>query len=105
MRRPEIPQKKLDALSEGYAFIDKFLAKDPYLSGASLTVADLCCIATISSSQTVLPVDPEKYPNLTAWIKRMESLPFYEEVNGQYVKKLAALINLKIQEASKDGQN
>ncbi|XP_037907553.1 glutathione S-transferase 1-like [Hermetia illucens] len=91
-----IPQERLDALNQGYEFMDKFLAASPYLVGDSLTVADLCCIASISSTQGVLPVDKEKYPNLAAWMKRMEELPYYEEANGKSAKELIAFINSKI---------
>ncbi|CAD7083151.1 unnamed protein product [Hermetia illucens] len=71
-----IPQERLDALNQGYEFMDKFLAASPYLG--------------------VLPVDKEKYPNLAAWMKRMEELPYYEEANGKSAKELIAFINSKI---------
>ncbi|CAD7083152.1 unnamed protein product [Hermetia illucens] len=93
---PIIPQEKLDALDQGYEFMDKFLAASPYLVGDSLTVADLCCIASISTAQGVLPVDKEKYPNLATWMKRMEELPYYEEANGKNVREFIAFTNSKI---------
>ncbi|CAD7083155.1 unnamed protein product [Hermetia illucens] len=98
---PNIPQEKLDDLSEAYGFLDTFLTKSQYLSGPSMTIADLCCIATTSSAQGLVAVDSKKYPNLSAWMKRMESLPYYEEINGKHAKQLIAFVNGKIAELKK----
>lgn len=73
----KVPEESVRAVYEGFDFLEKFLANSNYLVGNSLTVADICCIATVSSL-VFAPIDPAKYPKLTEWIKRMKMLPCYE---------------------------
>lgn len=73
----------LEEVDKAYGFMEKFLEADVYLVGDSLTVADLACGASISSLFELVPADPEKYPNLHAWFKRIKGLPYYEEANGR----------------------
>lgn len=61
------------------------------MAGEALTIADLCLIATVSSTDILVPVKGSKYPKLCAWIKRMQELAYYRESNGvglQSFKKL-----------------
>lgn len=59
--------------------MEAFLANGKYVCGDTITIADYCCIATISSVDKVAPIDAAKYPKLLAWIKLMEALPIYQE--------------------------
>lgn len=59
--------------------MEAFLANGKYVCGDTITIADYCCIATISSVDTVAPIEAKKYPKLLAWIKLMEALPIYQE--------------------------
>uniref|UniRef100_T1GW09 Uncharacterized protein n=1 Tax=Megaselia scalaris TaxID=36166 RepID=T1GW09_MEGSC len=90
MTGKKVPEEAVSAVYEGYDFLEKFLANSNYLVGNSLTVADLCCIATISSL-VFAPIDPSKYPKLTEWIKRMKVLPYYE-TNEKGASQLLAMI-------------
>ncbi|KAL5288086.1 GstE2.2 family protein [Megaselia abdita] len=72
----EISQDKLEAINEAYDFLEKFLETNEYLTGKNATVADICCVATVTSL-AFHPLDSSKYPKTTAWIKRMQQLPFY----------------------------
>lgn len=63
--------------------MEEFLEKGDYVCGDELTIADFCCIATISSIDKIAVIDPEKYPKLVAWTKRMEGLPFYSSENAK----------------------
>lgn len=59
--------------------MEAFLANGKYVCGDTITIADYCCIATISSVDKVAPIDATKYPKLLAWMKLMEALPIYQE--------------------------
>lgn len=80
---PKQPQKDIDAVYEAYDYIEKFLSKQLYLAGDHLTIADLCCICTITCGTIYVPISEERYPKITDWIKRMSALPYYEDTNGK----------------------
>jgi len=49
-----------------------------WAAGDSATLADLSLITSITSIAVVVPIDEEKFPNITAWIKRAQALPYYD---------------------------
>ncbi|XP_017038700.1 glutathione S-transferase 1-like [Drosophila ficusphila] len=81
--RKNIPKERYDAIIEVYDFVETFLAGNNYIAGDQLTIADFSIISSVSSLQTFVELDTAKYPKVTAWIKRLEQLPYYEEANGQ----------------------
>lgn len=50
---PEIIEK----IKSGYVFAERFLSRSPWLAGDELTLADICCVSTISSMNLVVPID------------------------------------------------
>ncbi|XP_065339781.1 glutathione S-transferase 1-like [Cloeon dipterum] len=78
----EISEEKQKAVKEGFAFLEKFLEGNDYLAGPSYTLADICCVATVSTLVEGLRCSVDSYPNVQAWMKRCrENLPGYAEVN------------------------
>ena len=92
----EISTKHISAITESYKFLDKFLRDKNYLIGPSLTVADLCCVATVSTATIITPIATQKYPNLSTWYRTCKNLPYYEQGNGVGLNKLDALVELKL---------
>nr|WUG53825.1 glutathione S-transferase [Zeugodacus cucurbitae] len=90
-----VPQQKIDEIAEVYATVNKFLQDHPYVAGDNLTIADLSLISSISSLQVYLESDAVKYPNLVAWIKRLEQLPYYEKTNGKGLQQFKDLLKSK----------
>ncbi|XP_049309682.1 glutathione S-transferase 1-like [Bactrocera dorsalis] len=90
-----VPQQKIDNMAEVYGIVNKFLQDHPYVAGDNLTIADFSLITSISSLHAFLESDAAKYPNLVAWIKRLEQLPYYEKANGNGTKQLIELIKSK----------
>ncbi|XP_075146837.1 glutathione S-transferase 1-like [Haematobia irritans] len=91
----QIPKDKIDAIADIYAFLETFLKDKTYMAGDQMTIADFSVIATVTSLVAFLQIDGSKYPKLTAWIKRMESLPYYQEANGKGAQQLMAMIKSK----------
>lgn len=42
-----------------------------------MTIADFSIVATVSSIDIIVPIDAKKYPKITAWLKKMQALPYY----------------------------
>ncbi|XP_065339778.1 glutathione S-transferase 1-like [Cloeon dipterum] len=78
----EIPEEKRKRVFDAYEFLEKFLGDSDYLAGNLFTIADMCCIATVSSLEEALRVPADDYPKVKAWIQRCrDNLPGYNEAN------------------------
>lgn len=58
--------------------MERFLENGKYLCGDNLSIADISCIATLTSMDSFLPIEEDKYPKLVKWINTMKEFPFYE---------------------------
>jgi len=83
MNENDIPKWKIEYIQKCWTIMETFLENGEYVCGNDITIADYCCIATISSIDKIAVVDSEKYPNLFAWMKRMKAIPFYESENAE----------------------
>ncbi|XP_013099190.2 glutathione S-transferase 1 [Stomoxys calcitrans] len=91
----EIPQHHIDVIVDIYNFLETFLMDTIYMAGNQLTIADFSLISTVTSLVAYKDIDGTKFPKLTSWIKRMESLPYYQESNGNGANKLVAMVKSK----------
>lgn len=76
---------KVEYVQRAWPLLEGFLAEANYLCGDQLTIADICCGATICAVDRLAPIDAAKYPKLTAWRKRLtDELPAFvkESVEG-----------------------
>lgn len=88
----EISIDKIRSLQEVYSYLEKLLEKTEYLTGDTLTIADLCCVASVSSAAIIIPLSSEKYPKLFQWFARCRKLPYYNEVSCKGLGKLDCLV-------------
>ncbi|XP_037948097.1 glutathione S-transferase 1 [Teleopsis dalmanni] len=89
-----ISEDKIVYMQKAYDGLEKCLANSPYLCGEHLTIADLCCVASVSTAMIFAAIDAEKFPKLSAWVERMATLPYYQKNNqdgadilGKFVKE------------------
>nr|QWV59554.1 glutathione S-transferase epsilon 2 [Lasioderma serricorne] len=74
-----VPKEKAEAVHEGYDFLETFLEGRNFVVGDEMTIADFHTVATITSLNVVVPIASNRYPNILAWIARMQQLPYYKE--------------------------
>lgn len=92
----EVPKEKIHTIYEAYEIFQNILGDDKYLIGDHLTVADLCAISLISSTDLIYaPIESEKYPKLSAWFTRMKALPFYDEMVASHAQNYKVLLDGK----------
>nr|APX61028.1 putative glutathione S-transferase epsilon class member 1 [Leptinotarsa decemlineata] len=77
----QIPEKNAKALSEAYGFLEAFLERGKYFAGDDMTIADFSIWTTMTNASCFVPIDEKIYPNITAWMKLMGTLP-YQELNA-----------------------
>ncbi|KAJ0172116.1 hypothetical protein K1T71_012089 [Dendrolimus kikuchii] len=78
---PSLKPEGLAKIKVAYDFTEKFLSTSTWLAGDDVTVADICCVATISSLNDLLPIDAAVYPNIIAWIGRCSKYDWYKKGN------------------------
>ncbi|KAM8712807.1 hypothetical protein ACLKA7_013179 [Drosophila subpalustris] len=86
-----LPKERLEAIVEVYNLMESFLMKHDYIAGDHLTIADFSLISSISSLVAYVEIDSSKWKKLSAWIKRMEKLPYYSE-NAIGAEQFIALV-------------
>jgi len=90
-----VSKEKTTNIHEALGLTEVFLDENPYISGDTLTIADFCCAATITSLPAVLDIDPVKYPKVTAWLARLNKLPYFEEANNVGARKYTTFVRSK----------
>lgn len=84
----KIEQYLQDEIVEAYEFVEVFLQGHDYLVGNQLTIADFNAVASVTSLDVLVPIDGTKFPNVVAWIKRLQTLPYYSKVQDKGVKDI-----------------
>lgn len=79
----DMSDEKIKYIQDVWDIIERFLEKTPYLCGDDLTIADLCLVASVTSVNSIAPMDPEKHGKIFKWIERLAQLPYYEEKNAK----------------------
>lgn len=76
--------------------LESLLEKSTYVAGEHLTIADFSVVATITGSNVLVPIASNRFPKITDYITRMQSLAYYKEANQVGADKFAALIKSKL---------
>ncbi|EDW91636.1 glutathione S-transferase 1 [Drosophila yakuba] len=87
----KLPKERYDAIFEIYDFVETFLKGNDYIAGNQLTIADFSLVSSVASLEAFVSFDAAKYPRISAWIKKLEQLPYYEDANGKGVRQLVAV--------------
>lgn len=84
-RQEEPTEETSDKLREVLHFLDRHQLKDErhFLTGAELTLADLCIAANLTMLELV-GFEIDDYPRVVAWKQRIAELPYWAEVNAPF---------------------
>lgn len=91
-----MPEDRLNALKEAYDFMEKFLGDNPFLAGESFTIADICCVTSISCGNLILQISADEYPKLHKWFTECQEMDCYQKGNGPGIKALEEILTLKL---------
>ncbi|XP_063381735.1 glutathione S-transferase 1-like [Cydia fagiglandana] len=89
------PPEVLQKIQNGYEFTEKFITGE-WLAGDDLSVADICCVATISTANEILPIDENLFPKLAEWIKRCSELEIYKNENEPGLNLFSQILKSKL---------
>lgn len=97
----EITDQKITYMQKAYDGLEKALTSSKYLCGDQLTIADLCCVASVSTGMLFAPIEEDKFPNVKAWVERMSELPYYQKNNQDGADILCNFVKAKMEENKK----
>lgn len=88
-RGQAVPQDTVDTATHIFALLEQHLAREPFLAGATPTLADIAIYSyTALSPEGRLSL--EAYPALRAWLARFEALPGFVPLKRSQLPPLAA---------------
>ncbi|XP_073814215.1 glutathione S-transferase 1-like [Musca autumnalis] len=97
----DIEPEKVSYMQKAYDGLEKALANSKYLCGDNLTIADLCCISSVSTGMLFAPIEEDKFPKLKAWVERLSELPYYKKNNQEGAEILYTFVKAKMEENKK----
>nr|AIR95620.1 GST D2 [Tetranychus cinnabarinus] len=83
----------LTPIMDKFKLLDESLAKTKFLCGNTITLADLSCLATITTAKAV-DLDISAYKNVDRWLKELESnyASWWKELVIDYDKDFRSLL-------------
>lgn len=96
LKNPHLLQDRIEYLQMSWEIMEAFLKLRPFIAGDQLTIADLCCAASVTSITDIAPIDEKLYPKFVDWLKRIRQLSYFDEVNAEGVAALQAAIRAKM---------
>lgn len=91
----EVSPQQVEDVNAAYDILDKYLQKTKFVAGNHLTVADVSCVATISSLDALVPVD-NKYAKLKAWWSSLQEEEWYQKGNLTGLAQFEGFIKSKL---------
>ncbi|KAK9880847.1 hypothetical protein WA026_013174 [Henosepilachna vigintioctopunctata] len=89
-RKYVIPDYMKREVKNVYAVLNKELSNSKWLTGDYVTIADLCCITSITTLNLVVPADQGS--KLYLYMKQFDELPYYRQQNSDALYKLADIL-------------
>lgn len=77
--------------------MEKFLSQTNFIAGDKVSIADISCVATISTLINFVQISPSEHPNLHKWFKTMEPFDFYKMENKSGSDWFSSMIKEKIE--------
>lgn len=78
--------QKANALKQNLDYLEIYLEETPYVSGETLTAADLSVLASVTHLESV-DFRYEGYANVAAWAKKLKAeLPYYNACNKEGIE-------------------
>lgn len=87
-----IDEKEYEQVQEAYGILEKYLQKTRFVACDYLTLADVSCIASVSTMDVLVPVD-EQFDRIHTWITRLKDEDWYQMANDPGLNKIADLLN------------
>nr|AYM01157.1 glutathione-S-transferase epsilon class [Spodoptera littoralis] len=86
--------EQIKAINAGYEVLDKYLQKTKFVAANHMTLADVSCVASVSSLNVLCPVD-SKYAYLLKWWDTLKEEKWYKKANEPGLAKLEAYVKSK----------
>ncbi|KAI5635047.1 glutathione S-transferase 1-like [Phthorimaea operculella] len=76
----EVPADAIKRVEEAYGVLEKYLEKTAFVATDHVTVADMACIATVSTLHLLVPIDG-KFVKVHEWWDKLKQFEWYQKGN------------------------
>ncbi|KAI5631030.1 hypothetical protein NE865_16256 [Phthorimaea operculella] len=76
----EVPAESVKQIEEAYGVLEKYLERTAFVAADHVTVADIACVATVSTLALLVPIDG-KFVKVHAWLKKLKQFEWYQKGN------------------------
>lgn len=80
-------------VEDAYQILEAYLNKSKYVALDHFTVADICCGATVTSLNTLVPIDCERFPRVIEWFGALHAESCFQEINSNGVQEFNSFVN------------
>ncbi|XP_052756980.1 glutathione S-transferase 1-like [Galleria mellonella] len=91
-----IKDEDIVKINSAYTLIEKFFTA-PWLAGDELTLADICCVSSISTLNEIVPINGSLYPNLLAWLERCSNEDICKKGNEPGLLQIRQMLKSKLE--------
>lgn len=92
----DFPEEKITNLQNAFGMMEKFLEETKFIAGDNVTIADISCVATVSTLVNFVGITHLEFPNLHKWFESMKNFEFYKNENEIGAEWFSSMIEEKI---------
>ncbi|KAF5270029.1 hypothetical protein FQR65_LT05828 [Abscondita terminalis] len=90
--RKGVEKRDVLEINNIYQSLERRLKNSAWLGGDSVTIADFAVSSCVTGLDVIEPMDEQKYPSLSTWIKNIKKLPYFH-VNEKGLNDIKELIS------------
>ncbi|CAB3250992.1 unnamed protein product [Arctia plantaginis] len=84
-------EEEIEEVQDAYGILDKYLQETRFVACDYLTLADISCIASVSTMDVLVPVD-ENFERVFTWITRLKDEDWYQMANIPGLNQIAEFL-------------
>lgn len=86
-----VSAENLVSVNESYAYAEKYLERSAFIAADHITIADVSCLASLSSLDSLVPIG-EEFPKLREWLGKLQNQEWYQRANAPGLTQFADLV-------------
>lgn len=87
-----VTAEQIEKVEDAYGMLEAYLNQTTYLACDQFTIADICAGATVTSLNSLVPIDCDRFPKVIDWIGNLHAENCFLEVNSPGLQEFSALI-------------
>ena len=87
--------QQIEEINASFEIMERYLQKTKYVACDHVTIADITCASSITTTATFVPID-DKFPKIKAWLKTLQEEDWYKKGNLPGLAVFKAIMDEKM---------